>query len=67
MNTKEKEPQEMAEKLLREIGGWFVTSETQRDAFDYCIQKKKESQSDDERDYWDDVSAYIYTHGMNFN
>jgi hypothetical protein len=67
MNAKEKEPQEMAEKLLREIGGWFITNETQQEAFNYCVQKKKESESTDDKDYWDEVSSYIYTHGMNFN
>ena len=67
MNTKEKKPQEMAEKLLREIGGWFVTNETQQEAFNYCVQMKKESESEDDKDYWDEVSSYIYTHGMNFN
>lgn len=69
MNAKEKEiePQEMAEKLLREIGGWFITNETQQQAFDYCVNKMKESQSDDEEDYWDSVSAYVYMHGMNIN
>ncbi len=28
MNTKQIEPQEMAEILLRKIGGWFITNET---------------------------------------
>jgi hypothetical protein len=67
MNTKQIEPQEMAEKLLREIDGWFITNETQQEAFEYCVQRMRESESEDEKDYWDEVSSYIYTHGMNFN
>ena len=38
MNTKKIEPQEMSEKLLREIGGWFITNETQQEAFEFCVQ-----------------------------
>jgi hypothetical protein len=67
MNTKQIEPQEMAEKLLREIGGWFITNETQQEAFEYCVQRMRESESEDEKDYWDEVSSCIYAYGMNFN
>jgi len=67
MNTKQIEPQEMAEILLRKIGGWFITNETQQEAFNYCVQMKKESQSEDDKDYWDEVSSCIFAHGMNFN
>ena len=67
MNTKQIEPQEMSEKLLKEIGGWFITNETQQEAFEYCVQRMRESESEDEKDYWDEVSSCIYAYGMNFN
>ena len=69
MKQKEKEitPDEMAEQLLREIDGWFITSETQSKAFDYCMEMVKESKSDEEREFWDEVSACVYTYGMDFN
>lgn len=60
-------PKEMAEELLREIDGWFITGETQQKAFDYCMERVKESESENDKDYWNDVSACVYTYGMNFN
>jgi hypothetical protein len=27
----------------------------------------RESESEDEKDYWDEVSSCIYAYGMNFN
>lgn len=60
-------PKEKAEQILLMLAGWTPSSVDKLAAMELCQEMADKSESQEDKDYWNDTITEIYMHGREFN